>query len=163
VAELKGEEPRPPAEIKLDLPIEAHLPPDYVEREDLRLEAYRKLASVKTAGEVDDIEAEWADRFGPLPEPARALLRVGRLRAECARTGVTEVSVLRARQVPSAPATARISPLPLLTSARMRLQRLFPKSEDQAQLIVPLDPKADPADAVTRLLADLVPAAESAA
>ncbi|HEX5267561.1 MAG TPA: transcription-repair coupling factor, partial [Acidimicrobiales bacterium] len=160
VAELKGEELRPPAEIKLDLPLDAHLPVTYVEREDLRLEAYRRLAAVKTAAEVDDIEAEWADRFGPLPDPARALLRVGRLRAECARTGVTEVSVLAARPVPSGAATARISPLALKASAHMRLQRLFPKAvykEDQGQLIVPLPPKSDPADAVAELLSQLVP------
>ena len=48
VAELKGEEIRGPAEIKLDLPLDAHLPKDYVSREDLRLEAYRRLATVTT-------------------------------------------------------------------------------------------------------------------
>jgi len=161
VAELKGEDIRPPAEIKLDLPLDAHLPGTYVEREDLRLEAYRRLASVRTAAEVDDIEAEWVDRFGPLPDPARALLRVGRLRAECARTGVTEVTVVAPRPVPSGSATVRLSPLALLASARIRLQRLHPKAvykEDQGQLVVPLAPKADPADAVAALLGELVPA-----
>src|SRR5205807_10121583 len=54
VAELKGEELREPAEIKLDLPMDAHLPKDYVDREDLRLEAYRRLATVTTHAEVDD-------------------------------------------------------------------------------------------------------------
>ncbi|RPI07330.1 MAG: transcription-repair coupling factor, partial [Actinobacteria bacterium] len=42
VAELKGEEVREPAEVKLDLPMDAHLPPEYVGREELRLEAYRR-------------------------------------------------------------------------------------------------------------------------
>src|SRR3954464_14276929 len=86
VAELKGEEPREPAEIKLDLPLDAHLPKDYVSREDLRLEAYRRLAMVTTHGEVDDIGDEWVDRYGPVPAPAAALLEVAHLRAECART-----------------------------------------------------------------------------
>ncbi|HZU71442.1 MAG TPA: transcription-repair coupling factor [Acidimicrobiales bacterium] len=165
VAELKGEELRPPAEIKLDLPVDAHLPTDYVEREDLRLEAYRRLAGVTTQAEVDDIEAEWLDRFGPLPEPARAVLGVGRLRAECARTGVREVAVVKGRTGPglSPACTARISPLPsLLTSARMRLSRLYPKAvykEDQSQLVVPLGPKqaADPAGAIIELLGELLP------
>ena len=82
VAELKGEEVRPPAEVKLDVPVNAHLPSDYVTREDLRLEAYRRLATVTTHAEVDDISAEWQDRYGPLPAPAAALLRIGHLRAE---------------------------------------------------------------------------------
>jgi transcription-repair coupling factor (superfamily II helicase) len=160
VAELKGEEPRPPAEIKLDLPLDAHLPVDYVEREDLRLEAYRRLAAVTTHAEVDDIGAEWADRFGPLPDPAQALLRVGRLRAECARVGVTEVNVVRSRGLPSAPSTARISPISLRPSAEMRLKRIAPKSVYKAevgQLVVPILPKADPAEAISLLLGELVP------
>ena len=169
VAELKGEEPRQPAEIKLDLPVEAHLPRDYVAREDLRLEAYRRLAAVTSPAEVDDIREEWVDRYGPLPPPAEALLRVGGLRAACARTGVREVTVVSARTVSAAAGggsagaggTARLSPLQLRHSARIRLQRLWPKAvykEEQAQLVVPLPRGADPAEALTDLLSRLVPA-----
>src|SRR3712207_1930100 len=77
VAELKGEPLKEPAEIKLDLPLDAHLPKDYVAREDLRLEAYRRLATVTSFDEVEDIKTEWLDRYGPLPKPAEALLSVG--------------------------------------------------------------------------------------
>src|SRR6185295_4668942 len=63
VAELKGEVPEEPVEIKIDLDVDAFLPPDYVRREDLRLEAYRRLASVTTDAEVDDVRAEWEDRY----------------------------------------------------------------------------------------------------
>src|SRR3954464_9498397 len=54
VAELKGEPVREPAEIKLELPLDANLPKDYVAKEELRLEAYRRLATVSAASEVDD-------------------------------------------------------------------------------------------------------------
>ena len=74
VAEMKGEPIRPPAEIKLDVPTDAHLPTDYVAKEELRLEAYRRLAAVTTPAEVDDIRTEWEDRYGPLPAAAEALL-----------------------------------------------------------------------------------------
>ncbi len=50
VAELKGETPHEPAEIKIELPLDANLPVDYVEREELRLEAYRRLAAVHHPG-----------------------------------------------------------------------------------------------------------------
>ena len=93
VSELKGE-PRPrPAELSLDLPDAAHLPSTYVEAEDVRLEAYRRLAAVRTDAEIDDVCSEWQDRFGPLPAPARALLDVARLRVECLRLGITDVAV----------------------------------------------------------------------
>ena len=116
VAELKGEEVREPAEVKLDLPMDAHLPPDYVGREELRLEAYRRLAAVTTEAEVDDIRAEWVDRYGAPPAPAEALLAVGRLRAECHRLGIREVTVGRGM--------ARLLPLKLKTSEEVRFRRL---------------------------------------
>ena len=152
VAELKGETPREPAEVKLDIPVQANLPADYVAREDLRLEAYRRLSTVTTAAEVEDIRAEWVDRYGPVPPPAEALLDVGRLRAECVRTGVREVNV--ARDV------ARIVPLRLKTSQTIRLRRLFPRAvykEEPGQLVVPLVRGADPVGAVLALFSTLVP------
>src|SRR3546814_8082574 len=82
VAELKGEPLREPAEIKLDVPVAANLPREYVAKEELRLEAYRRLAAVTTDAEVDDIRAEWEDRYGPLPPGAAEMLSAGRLRAE---------------------------------------------------------------------------------
>ena len=94
VAELKGEPIRVPAEITVDLPVDAFLPPAYVEREDLRLEAYRRLAEVRDPAAVEDLRTEWLDRYGPLPPEAEALVAVGRLRAECVRTGVSEVTAV---------------------------------------------------------------------
>ena len=152
VAELKGEQPRQPAEIKLDVPVDAHLPADYVSREDLRLEAYRRLATVTTDAEVDDIRDEWLDRYGPLPKPAEALLRVGRLRAACARTGVKEVAV--ARDV------ARLARLALKTSQTIRLHRQYPKAvykEDLGQVVMPLPRGVDAADYVIAFLGAMVP------
>ncbi|MBV8161352.1 MAG: transcription-repair coupling factor [Acidimicrobiia bacterium] len=158
VAELKGEEPRPPAEVKLDLAVDANLPPDYVAKEELRLEAYRRLAAVTTQGEVDDIEAEWLDRYGPVPPAAEALLAVARLRAECVRAGVREVTVARG--------TARLAPLALATSRRIRLQRLYKDAvykEDLEQLVLPL-PRGTagtaPAPYLVDVLRELVPAEE---
>jgi len=167
VAELKGEELRPPAEIKLDVPVTANLPAEYVAREDLRLEAYRRLATVTTHAEVDDIEAEWLDRYGPLPEPAAGLLRIGHLRAECARLGVREVAVVTGGVGLSGGGfMARLSPLQLKTSQQVRLSRLVPKAvfkEDIGQLVIPLPRGSDPAADVAALLAQLAPPVASAA
>ncbi|HLI24255.1 MAG TPA: TRCF domain-containing protein, partial [Acidimicrobiales bacterium] len=162
VAELKGEELRPPAEIKLDLPMTANLPAEYVAREDLRLEAYRRLATVATRSEVDDIRAEWTDRYGPLPGPADALLRIGYLRAECARLGIREVAVVKggAGRAGAGAATARLSPVTLKASERVRLNRLWPGAvykEDASQLVLPVPAGADPASALADGLAALVP------
>jgi transcription-repair coupling factor (superfamily II helicase) len=152
VAELKGETPREPAEIKLDVPADAYLPTDYVGREDLRIEAYRRLAGVTSHAEVDDIAAEWADRYGPVPAPAEALLGVAHLRAECARCGIREVAVAKA--------VARIAPVRLRTSQSIRLTRKWPKAvykEDAGLLILPVPPRADPAGFLVAALGELFP------
>jgi transcription-repair coupling factor (superfamily II helicase) len=154
VAELKGEEPKLPAEVRLDVPVDANLPPDYVAREEQRLAAYRRLAAVTSQAEVDDVRAEWLDRYGPPPPPAEALLRVASLRAECVRTGVREVTVARG--------VARLTPVHLKASQRIRLQRLLRDSsvykEDIAQLVAPIPRGADPADTLVALLRALFPA-----
>jgi transcription-repair coupling factor (superfamily II helicase) len=161
VAELKGEPVREPAEIKLDLPLAANLPREYVQKEELRLEAYRRLAAVTADAEVVDIRAEWEDRYGPLPKEAEQLLSVARLRAEAARVGLREVVVVKPSGYGGAPSTARVSPLPLKASQQIRLKRLHPtavyKEPDQL-LIVRVPHKEHPADWLVDLLRDLVPA-----
>jgi transcription-repair coupling factor (superfamily II helicase) len=161
VAELKGETLREPAEIRLDLPMTANLPATYVEREDLRLEAYRRLATLGTHEEVDDIESEWADRYGPLPPAAKALLGIAHLRAECARLGLRDVTVVTGGLgTPSGQLVARISPIALKASEQVRLGRLWPHAvykEDQGQLVGPLQKGVDPALALVEMLRALVP------
>jgi transcription-repair coupling factor (superfamily II helicase) len=162
VAELKGEPVREPAEIKLDLPLDANLPPDYVAKEELRLEAYRRLATVDTAQQVEDVRAEWEDRYGPVPAAADALLRVARLRAECVRAGVREITVTPNRTGPGS--LARVSPIHLPASATIRLRRLSKDAiykDEIGQVVIPLRKGADPAEALTLLLSELVPAEAS--
>jgi transcription-repair coupling factor (superfamily II helicase) len=159
VAEMKGEPIKAPAEIKLDVPTDAFLPTDYVAKEELRLEAYRRLADVTTQADVDDIRTEWEDRYGPLPEPAEALLMVGRLRAQCHRLGITDMQITGTK---SQGGQARLSPLELKLSETMRLKRISKGAilkEDQKQLVVPIPRGQDPAMFLVAFLDELIPAA----
>ena len=154
VAEMKGEPLKPPAELKLDVPSDAFLPADYVEKESLRLEAYRRLSAVESAAAVDDIRTEWEDRYGPLPEPAEALLRVGYLRAECMRLGIVDVQITSNG--------AKLSPITLKVSEETRLKRLSREAkykEDMEQVVVPVPRNADPAEYLVTFLRQLIPAA----
>ena len=160
VSELKGEPLREPAEVKIDLPADAHLPADYVAREELRLEAYRRLAAVTSDAEVDDIAREWEDRYGPIPEPASALLEVARLRAECHRLGITEVAVVAGDGFMGPAFKARLSPLPLKASQTVRLKRIAPKAVHKPEislLEVPMAKGSDPAVDLVAFLRHLVP------
>jgi len=160
VAEARGE-PRPvPPTVSLDVPGDAHLPADYVQAEDARLEAYRRLAAAVDDRTVDDVADEWVDRYGPLPPAAEGLLAMARLRVECLRTGVTDVTVAPARVGGGRHPVARLSPLDLAASAQVRLRRLVPGAtyrEDLRQLVVPLEAPGRPAELLRSLVRDLVP------
>lgn len=133
LAELNGETAPEPADIKIDLPLAANLSPDYIGREDLRVDAYRRLSTVTQLSEVVDIEREWIDRFGPPPKAAETLLAVARIRAHCARIGATEVTVTKSPGFGGPPLRAIIRPVSLPTSKQMRLDRLFKGSQFKEQ------------------------------
>ena len=108
------------SECKVELPINAHLSSEYVPGERLRLDLYRRLADVKSPTDVSSIEAELLDRFGELPEEAKALLGVAALRAQAKAVKLTEV-VVQGKFL-------RLAPLVLPESRQLRLTRLYPGS-----------------------------------
>ena len=75
--------------MRIDLPVDAHLPPDYIASDRLRLEGYRRLASAADQAAVDAVVEELVDRYGPLPEPAHRLVAVARLRLLAREYGIT--------------------------------------------------------------------------
>jgi transcription-repair coupling factor (superfamily II helicase) len=160
VAEARGEaRPAPPA-VGIDLPGDAHLPKDFVAAEDARLEAYRRLASVSSDADVEDIGAEWADRYGALPPPAIGLLALARLRVVALARGIREITMSSVRPGGSTGPVARVLPVRLAASAEVRLRRLLPGAtyrEDLSQLLIPIRAGELPADAVRLLLEDLIP------
>lgn len=137
VDKLEGREPieEDPADVRIDLPVDAHLPEEYVDDLELRLEVYRHLALAKDPAEVDRVEEEWIDRFGAIPPPAEALIEMARLRVEAIRVGLKEIVKLRHE--------IRLSPVDLSASQEVRLQRLQPRAVLRAQegiLFIPAPP-----------------------
>jgi transcription-repair coupling factor (superfamily II helicase) len=118
-SELADDQPEV-ADTKVDLPIDAHLPHDYIPGERLRLTAYRQLASALDDAALEAVSEELVDRFGPLPQPVLNLLAVARFRNHARTHGLTEVS-LQGNAI-------RFAPMRLRESQVLRLQRLYPKS-----------------------------------
>ncbi|MFR9806117.1 transcription-repair coupling factor [Pseudonocardia sp. RS010] len=114
-----GEEPEPLAEVRVDLPVDAHVPHDYVDGERLRLEAYRKIAEAADEAALEAIVDELRDRYGEPPTPVLNLLAVARFRQLCRTLGIGEVAV--------AGTQIRIGPVELPESRQMRFKRLHPK------------------------------------
>ena len=114
VVEMRGEVPDSPLDLKIEMKADAYLPHNYVDSEELRLDAYRKLALVVDDESLDDLRREWIDRYGPLPAQAESLLRIGLLRTLCHRLGLRRVTVQDS--------TVRLAPL-----------RLAPREIEQAR------------------------------
>ncbi|MGI8647091.1 MAG: transcription-repair coupling factor [Acidimicrobiales bacterium] len=110
----------PVLETKVDLPINANIPHDYVTGERLRLEMYRKLAEAQNTASIDAVREELADRYGPAPTPVELLLEVAALRVQAREAGVTEITQ-QGKQI-------RLAPIQLPESRAMRLARLYPGS-----------------------------------
>ena len=160
VAAAKGEPLKQAVVVKIDVPGSASLPETYVEAADARLEAYRRLAGATTHEEVADVEAEWLDRYGPLPTSAEGLVAVGHLRAELLRLGVDECIVTSARVGGPSKTIAKLLPISLSVSSQVKLRRLAPGStfkEDLGQLLVVIPKPAESATFLTELLVELAP------
>ena len=140
VADFRGDAAPEQTELRLELPVDARIPEDYIASERLRLEAYQKLSAAvstpvperrpvsehsETKGErdegppdaIDRVAEELVDRYGDLPAPAQHLLAVSRLRRRAQLAGLSEVVVMADR--------LRIAPLELPDSRQVRLARLY--------------------------------------
>ena len=133
VQEFKGEGEPELREVRIELPVDAHLPHDYIPSERLRLEMYKRLAEVRADEDVDLLREELLDRYGEPPEQVAALLLVARFRARARQAGVGEVTI--------AGRNVRFAPVSLPESRVLRLQRMYPKSIVKAQLDTILVPR----------------------
>jgi transcription-repair coupling factor (superfamily II helicase) len=82
----------PPTQAVLDLPIDAHLPDEYVADEAQKLELYRRLARARTPADLAAFRQEALDRFGPLPPPVVRLVEVAELRLAAEAAGIASIS-----------------------------------------------------------------------
>ena len=121
VANFRGEQENTEVEVKVDLPVNAHIPHDYIDAERLRLQAYRQIASADTDQKIAEAREELHDRYGALPEPVENLLQVAVLRREAREAGIHEITAL-------GPKLRVVSGEPLPESRQMRLKRVYPGS-----------------------------------
>jgi transcription-repair coupling factor (superfamily II helicase) len=125
-------------EVRVELPVNAHVPHDYVTSERLRLEAYKRIAAIGSDDDIVAIRDELKDRYGTPPQPVDNLLEVARFRVRARQAGLTDVT-LQGQHI-------RFGPVTLKESQQVRLQRLYPKSilkQPTKTMLVPV-PKTKP-------------------
>jgi transcription-repair coupling factor (superfamily II helicase) len=136
VNEFKGADGADPddlREVRIELPVDAHLPHDYIPSERLRLEMYKRLAEVRADEDVDQLLAEMVDRYGETPQEVASLLLVARFRARARQAGIGEVTI--------AGRNVRFAPVSLPESRVVRLMRMYPRSVVKTQVDTILVPR----------------------
>ncbi|MFO7689958.1 MAG: transcription-repair coupling factor [Cryobacterium sp.] len=122
VSAFRGDVAEGQTELRLELPVDAHIPHDFVDSERLRLEAYQKLstASSPTAApdQINLVLEELTDRYGEPPRPVQNLIAVSRLRWQAQQAGLSEVVAMGSN--------LRVAPADLADSIQVRLQRMYP-------------------------------------
>ncbi|MBM3685624.1 MAG: transcription-repair coupling factor [Actinobacteria bacterium] len=142
LAHARGDADSTPLEVKVELPLDAHIPHDYVPEERLRLEAYRAMAAAVTAADVDAVAEELIDRYGAPPPAVETLLAVARLRVRARTAGVGEIVLVGPR--------VRLHPVDLPESRQLRLTRLHPGTLVKPAvrtILVPRPPAGSTSDA----------------
>ncbi|GAB2904090.1 transcription-repair coupling factor [Neomicrococcus lactis] len=147
VADYRGDKEEVTADVRIDLPVNAHLPHDYVPSERLRLEAYRKLAAAHDETQIQDVVEEFMDRYGELPEVVKNLIDIARLRLHATSAGLTDLAVQGN--------FVRVSPIANLPESRqVRLNRMYPGTLLKPNMDMALIPKPKTARVAGRDLVD---------
>lgn len=137
---FRGEVAEGQTELRLELPVDAHIPEDYVDSERLRLEAYQKLSAASGPaakdGQIDLVVEELVDRYGEPPEAVEHLVAISRLRRTAQLAGLSDVIATGSK--------LRIAPARLPDSRRVRLERMYPGAKVFAQNDVILVPFPTP-------------------
>lgn len=120
VASFRGEAAEEQPDVTIELPVDAHVPHDYIAHERLRLEAYRKIAAATDEAMLVEVRAELLDRYGPVPQAVDNLFEVAQFRLHVRAAGLADVTA-QGRFV-------RFAPVELPESAQLRLKRLYPGS-----------------------------------
>ena len=157
VDEAKGQPWREDGEVRIDLPLEAYIPNAYIENENQRLDAYRRIAAAREEADLKEVRAGLEDRFGsPVPTQVDALFNIVRLRALLADRGIAEAATVAKN--------LRIRPIELTESKEIRLQRILPTAEWRPATQTLLIPeRALPKEEVVTWLIDVIQQLTSAA
>ncbi|MEG4090595.1 transcription-repair coupling factor [Microcoleus sp. Pol12B4] len=91
IREIKGQEIPKVEDAQIDLTLTAFIPADYIADLDQKMSAYRSVASANTPEELQQIQADWCDRYGPIPLPAQQLMRIVELKQIAKKIGFSRI------------------------------------------------------------------------
>ena len=73
--------------VRLDVPVDAYVPAEYIPYEVAKIDLHRRIAAAREPADLQALREELEDRFGPVPEPVESLLRLQEARIKLGRAG----------------------------------------------------------------------------
>lgn len=92
VASMKGEKVMDEFETKIDLNVDAFIPPFYIKNEMQKINVYKQIASIETEDDYSDMQDELMDRFGEMPKNVMNLLSIALIKSLAHRAWITEIT-----------------------------------------------------------------------
>ena len=145
VAELRGQEvPMADLETKIELKVDAYLPQGYVTGDSLRMDVYKRIASIESRADFTDVMDEMIDRFGDVPPEVENLLWIALLKSLCHRMGIEMVFIRLGRLTMRFSDSAKLDGEKLIAALnRLKKDRLLLQQVGTSTALV-LDQKGEP-------------------
>lgn len=97
VREAKGEKYTERKDVIIELPIDGYIPSTYIGEQDEKIEMYKKIASISSQEEYEDLVEELVDRFGDIPKSVVNLMKIALLKSYAGRAGFHRIREIRNR------------------------------------------------------------------
>jgi len=123
--------------VRLDVNVDAYIPADYIPYEQAKVDVHRRIAGARDVGELEELRAELADRFGEPPEPLENLITLQQARIKLGEAGARAVSFRQGRLA--------VTPVELdsVRAKKIRAEipgALYESGKSQLSVRVPEDP-----------------------
>ncbi|MFR3569123.1 MAG: transcription-repair coupling factor [Paraclostridium sordellii] len=95
IRKVKGEVVQEEIDVEVDLPVNAYIPDSYIDDEIIKIEMYKKIASIENESDMNDIKDELADRFSDIPKSVNALISIAYIKTLCKKIGIEKIRMLK--------------------------------------------------------------------
>lgn len=95
IRKVKGEIVEEEIDVEIDLPVNAYISDSYIEDEIIKIEMYKKIASIENEEDLNDIKDELEDRFSDIPKSVNALMSIAYMKTLCKKLGIEKVRMAK--------------------------------------------------------------------
>ena len=140
---------------EVNLRIPALIPEDYLPDVQSRLILYKRLSSVQSEDELDELKVEMIDRFGPLPDPINNLIRLARIKLSAEPLGIIKIEANKQSGVIEFGENINVDTMTIIKLIQSKPDRYRPDGETKLKFFTKMEGVEQRINEVQRLLATL--------